>query len=85
MARSDNLFTTFSPILLALPMAAQEVLIDTNDVIPGVGQVLRIDGIAINDLGEWIVSVNTDNPDPSRSGAIIRNCLLYTAPSPRDA
>lgn len=52
-------------------------LVLQGDDVPTVGQVTSIDNLAINDNGEWIVELDTNNEDTNSDGALIRNGLLY--------
>jgi len=47
------------------------------DAIPGVGNVTSINNLAINDDGEWIVEVDTDNPNTDADAALIKNGDLF--------
>lgn len=42
-----------------------------NDLVAGVGLVTSIDNIAINDNGEWLVEVDTNNANTEIDGAIV--------------
>ena len=63
----------------ALPIGAQTIvpLVVEGDVVVGVGAVTRIDNLAINDLGEWIVEVDTDHANADADGALIRGGALW--------
>lgn len=39
--------------------------------VPGVGNVTSVSGLAINDDGDWVVEVDTDNPDTDADGALL--------------
>ncbi len=47
------------------------------DVVPGVGTVTRIDNLAVNDLGEWIVEADTDNADANIDTVVMKNGVLH--------
>jgi len=57
--------------LIVLPATAQTPLVEIGDEIPGVGTVTEVSAMAINDSGEWVARVTTDNPDPARDEAIV--------------
>lgn len=57
-------------------------------LIPGVGNVVTCSALAINDDGEWLVRVRTDNPDPdadevmlSQDGVLLREGQLVSDPA----
>jgi hypothetical protein len=45
--------------------------------VPGIGVVTSIDNFAINNLGQWIVEVDTDNADTNADGVLIRDGVAY--------
>ena len=47
------------------------------DAVPGVGAITRIDNLAVNDLGEWLVEADTDNADTDADQVVIRDGSLY--------
>ncbi|MEM1451345.1 MAG: hypothetical protein AAGI22_19660 [Planctomycetota bacterium] len=61
---------------LLAPLSAQIALVETGDMIPGVGVVTRIDDVAVNSLGDWIVEVDTDNASSGMDAAILENGVL---------
>lgn len=67
--------------VLSQPGAASSIeitsLVLQGDDLPTVGLVTSIDNLAINDNGDWIVEVDTNNEDTNSDGALIRNGLLY--------
>ncbi|MCA9753791.1 MAG: hypothetical protein KC591_16460, partial [Gemmatimonadetes bacterium] len=42
-----------------------------------VGAITRIDNLAVNDLGEWLVEADTDNADTDADQVVIRDGSLY--------
>lgn len=54
-----------------------ETLVLTGDVIDGIGNVTRIDNLAINDHGDWIVEFDTDHSDTNRDVVYFRNGAVY--------
>ena len=58
---------------LAASAAAQTALVQTGDVLTGIGQVTRIDDVAVNSSGEWIVEVDTDNASSAMDAVILEN------------
>ena len=52
-------------------------LVLEGDSVPGVGLVTRIDNIAVNDNGEWIVEADTDNADTDADTVLLENGSLY--------
>ena len=70
-------FVLLAATLLAAPAVAQvsSVVLELQNV-PGVGNVTSIANVVINDDGEWIVEVDTDNPDTTADGALLSNGVL---------
>ncbi len=67
-------------VLLAAPASAQFVptpLVLEGDVIPGVGTVTRIDNVAINDGGDWLVEADTDNADTNADSVLLKSGALF--------
>ena len=62
----------------AVPLSAQVITtaVAEGDALAGVGTVTRIDNLAVNDLGEWVVEVDTDNADTNQDGALVKNGAL---------
>ena len=58
------------------PLSAQTALVETGDMVPGVGLVTRIDDVAVNSDGDWIVEVDTDNASSGMDAAILENGVL---------
>lgn len=54
-----------------------ETLVIDGDTAAGVGVITSIDNLAVNDLGQWIVEADTNNPDIDADGVLIRNGALY--------
>jgi hypothetical protein len=83
------LFT--AALLAAAPARAQAPiakLIAEGDPLAGVGNVTSILNLTINDSGDWIVEVDTDNANTDIDGALVKTGALYlqegqalTAPS----
>lgn len=66
-------------VLLSTPLTAQTALLEEGDSVPGVGLVTRIDNLTINDAGEWLIEVDTDNANIDADGALVANTgLLLT-------
>lgn len=76
-ARALPLFLT--PLALAAGVQAQGAtpLLQEGDSIAGVGLVTRIDNLAVNDDGSWIVEADTDNANGDADGVLIKNGVLY--------
>ena len=47
------------------------------DVVAGVGTVTRIDNLAINDFGQWLVEADTDNTNTDTDQVLVRDGALY--------
>lgn len=71
-----------SSLALAGGLRAQGVtpLVQKGDVVTGVGTVTRIDNLAVNDDGSWIVEADTDHPNFDMDG-VLRS--LACRPDPR--
>jgi hypothetical protein len=52
-------------------------LLQTGDVVAGVGNVTVIRNLAVNDHGDWIVEAITDHGDLDGDTVLIRNGVLY--------
>ena len=66
--------------LLSAPVHAQFIptpLVLEGDTIPGVGDVTRIDNVAINNNGDWLVEADTDNPDTNADSVMLRTGALF--------
>jgi hypothetical protein len=48
-------------------------LVMEGDSVPGVGLVTRIDNLAVNDQGDWLVVVGTDFKNPEADTVLLRN------------
>lgn len=48
-------------------------LVLEDDVISGIGSVVRIENVSINDAGSWIVHVDTDHADTSADHVVLRD------------
>ena len=63
-------------VSLSLPLAAQTALVEEGDNLAGLGNVTSIANLAVNDAGEWIVEVDTDNADTNADAALVKNGAL---------
>ncbi len=45
--------------------------------VPGVGFAVRIDNLAVNNRGEWLVELDTDNPDSTADQVLLRSGVLF--------
>ncbi|MEM1451145.1 MAG: hypothetical protein AAGI22_18650 [Planctomycetota bacterium] len=74
-----NLATLLVLAGLATPAAAQSlsILVTEGDVVPGVGQVTRVDGVAIADGGATLIEVDTDNADSDADTVVLRDGTLF--------
>ncbi|MHC5023465.1 MAG: DUF7453 family protein [Planctomycetota bacterium] len=73
-----------SAALVAAPHAASagldftiSTMVIEGDTIAGVGSITRIDNLAVNDAGAWLVEADTNNADTNLDSVLIRNDLLY--------
>jgi len=58
----------------SLPYTSKtEVLVRQGDFVPGLGRVVSIGRVAVNDRGSWLVEVCTDHPDEGRDEAVLRD------------
>ena len=48
-------------------------LVLEGDQVSGVGLVTRIDTLAVNDLGDWLVEADTDFSDTDADTVLLRN------------
>jgi|GEM_PF-2133149 len=66
-------------LLLGATTASAQVttLILEGDNIPGVGNVKKIQNVAVGDSGDWLVQVKTDNSDTSKDLAVVKNGTLF--------
>jgi hypothetical protein len=51
-------------------------LVVEGDVVPGMGQVTRIDNIAVLNADQWLVEVDTDHADTDADGALLNSAGL---------
>lgn len=58
-------------LLLGLPTVAQTPLVEEGDAVAGVGNVTSVGNLVVNDSGDWIVEVDTDNADTNVDGALV--------------
>jgi hypothetical protein len=55
-----------------------DIVLRLGDGVPGVGDVTVIREVAVDDLGNWYVDVNTDFPNNDQDDAVVRSgALLY--------
>lgn len=52
-------------------------LVIEGDEVPGVGFITSVDNIAVNNLGQWLVECDTDNPDTDADSVLLSNGALY--------
>jgi hypothetical protein len=52
-------------------------LLVQRDELSGVGLVTRIDNLAVNDVGDWLVEADTDHADANFDQVLVRNGDLY--------
>lgn len=52
-------------------------LVEEGDVVPGVGLVTRIDNLAVNDQGDWLVEADTDHADSTADSVVLCAAGLY--------
>jgi len=62
---------------MGVPPFTIEALVLEGDPVPGVGAVSRIDNLAVNNAGEWIVEADTDNADTDADSVLLKNGALY--------
>jgi hypothetical protein len=55
---------------------SQTPIVSDGDVIPGVGNVTRIDDVFVNSNGHWIVEAETDNSVTTMSNVVIANDVV---------
>jgi hypothetical protein len=65
----------------AVPLAAAGggdilTLVAEGDAVGGVGLVTRIDNLAVNDAGVWLVEADTDNADADADSVLLRDGAL---------
>jgi hypothetical protein len=68
------LFVAVAPARAQAPIAK---LIAEGDPLAGVGNVTSILNLTINDSGQWIVEVDTDNANTDIDGALVKTGALY--------
>jgi hypothetical protein len=55
-----------------------DIVLRLGDDVPGIGEVTVIREVAVDDLGNWYVDVNTDFPNNDQDDAVVRSgALLY--------
>ncbi|MCB9897012.1 MAG: hypothetical protein H6825_03295 [Planctomycetes bacterium] len=65
------------PCCQATAPADERVVIGEGDVLAGVGTVTSIDNLVVDDDGNTIVELDTDNADTTADGALVLNGDLY--------
>jgi hypothetical protein len=68
-----------SALLLAGAATAATITpaLEEGDNVAGVGLVTRIDNLAVNSTGSWLVEADTDNADTNLDQVIVRDGVLY--------
>ena len=66
-----------SGALLGIPAAAGgtypiSALVLEGDTVPGVGLVTRVDNLAVNDLGQWLIEADTDFANTDQDQVLLR-------------
>jgi hypothetical protein len=68
-------------LLLAVPLAASAITITPalveGDAVAGVGVVTRIDNLAVNNDGAWLVEADTDHANTDADQVLVRDGVLY--------
>lgn len=72
MAAMLALPSSWSPSFASFPVT---ILIREGDTVPGVGVVTSISGVAINNIGTWLVEADTD-ADASTDVVLLKNGVL---------
>lgn len=62
--------------LTAAAVQSPTPLVETGDLVPGVGLVTRIDDVSVNSLGDWIVEADTDNAVAANDVVILENGVV---------
>lgn len=67
-------------LVASYPASAQPYtitpLVVEGDVIPGVGNVVSISNLVVNDAGDWIVEVDTDHANTDADVVLVRNGVV---------
>ncbi len=65
--------------LVAGPVSAQTIttLVKVGDSVPGVGTVTGLQRIAVNDAGDWLAEIDTNNTTLTIDEVILRNGAVY--------
>lgn len=72
------LLTGAALLALAVTGSAQiQTLVLEGDTVPGVGNVTVIRNIAVNDGGDWLAEVRTDNPSTASDVCVLKNGQLF--------
>ena len=57
-------------------MFSISTVLQEGDLVPGVGTVTRIDNLAVNDVGSWIVEADTDHSNTDADSVLVRDGVL---------
>ena len=52
-------------------------LVLEGDIVAGVGMVTRIDNLAVNNHGQWVVEADTDHPNPDADSVLTNNGGMF--------
>lgn len=75
------LFHVIGAVALTLNAAAQTTkLIATGDIVPGLGTVTMLHEVHVNDIGDWVATVSTDQISPPWHTAFVRNGEVVLKP-----
>ena len=64
------LFALSSPLAQGYPV---EGLMDEGEIVPGIGQITAFLKVVVNDTGDWLAEIDTNNIDLSKDQALLRN------------
>lgn len=62
---------------VAAPPFTIDVLVLEGDSVAGVGSITRIDNLAVNNKGQWLVEADTDHPDSDADSVMIKDGALF--------
>jgi len=62
---------------IGTPPFTLQALVMEGDAVEGVGAVTRIDNLAINNKGEWLVEADTDHPNSDADSVMLKNGELF--------
>lgn len=76
---STWLVSLSAAVCAAATASAQSItpLVVEGDLVAGVGNVTAIDNLAVNDAGDWIVELDTNNVNTDIDGALVKNGALF--------